>query len=421
MLKENIKSTYAKNNFELLLSSIFLFVVNPFIAVMIVFHLLYSKLVLPKERLINFLIWFLAFFLAFINLTKIPENDLHFHGLQYTQVKGFSLLGYLKAIYKEPMGYIFDYVCYHLSGGSLKFWILSFSLISYLFFFKAIKLFFLKIKAPINLIVLGLILGAFFPQLFSLSAHLIRQFIASAIFIYFAVDKIFYKNNKWWLVVLGVLTHASSLILFSLVYLKFLGNFKQYRFINIFLIILLLFYQKIADLLLPVFGGISPFVRYILERASRNTNFDLGSFPWLNFVMMLVMIIIVLISKKLVGRYFNKSKITEESENDSSELEQNFIFFFTIMIILSFFILSNLHQSELSIRLFFYLFFYFPFVFPLLIGRFKNRAIISYFISVLFIFFFAYRLEFGVWHYASLFEIVTSSVFSFLTRPEPVI
>ena len=421
MLKENIKSTYAKNNFELLLSSIFLFVVNPFIAVMIVFHLLYSKLVLPKERLINFLIWFLAFFLAFINLTKIPENDLHFHGLQYTQVKGFSLLGYLKAIYKEPMGYIFNYVCYHLSGGSLKFWILSFSLISYLFFFKAIKLFFLKIKAPINLIVLGLILGAFFPQLFSLSAHLIRQFIASAIFIYFAVDKIFYKNNKWWLVVLGVLTHASSLILFSLVYLKFLGNFKQYRFINIFLIILLLFYQKIADLLLPVFGGISPFVRYILERASRNTNFDLGSFPWLNFVMMLVMIIIVLISKKLVGRYFNKSKITEESENDSSELEQNFIFFFTIMIILSFFILSNLHQSELSIRLFFYLFFYFPFVFPLLIGRFKNRAIISYFISVLFIFFFAYRLEFGVWHYASLFEIVTSSVFSFLTRPEPVI
>lgn len=412
---------------ETLLFSISLFFLNPLLGVIFTFNILFSNFSVNKYRLTNYFIVFLSFFLAFINSTKIPENDLLFHASQYLLAKNFTLLEYLNYIKKEPIGYIFNYLFYYLSGGSVKFWIITFSFFSYLLFFKAIKIFFLKIKAPINQLVLGLILAAFFPQLFSLSAHLIRQFIASAIFIYFAVDKIFYKRNKWWLAVIGILTHGSSLILYAFVYFKFLGNFKKYRIINIILIVLLLFYQSIAKLLLNTIGNLNPTIEYILTRASEDTTFDLGNFQMLNYILMFIMIFIALSSKRFVGRQFVKSsKISLNLKEDlydekRKDIEKSTKFFFSTMIILSFFILMNLNQSELSNRLFFYLFFYFPFVIPLFIARFKKSVLLSYFFSIALMLFFTYRLIYGVWEYASLYEITTNNLFSYLFRAEPKI
>jgi len=406
-----------------------LFLINPLLGIITAFNILFSNIIFFKAKVINLFIFLLATFLALINSTKIPENDLLFHASQYLEANKFTLLDYLNYIEKEPLGYTFNYLFYYLSGGSVKFWIIAFSFISYMLFFHAIKRFFIKINAPINLLVLGLILAAFFPQLFSLSAHLIRQFIASAIFIYFAIDKIFYKNNKWWLVVIGVLTHASSLILFLLVYFKFLGNFKRYRIVNIILIIMLLSYQSISKVLLNVFGEMNSTVKYILVRASADTTFELGDFQFLNFIMMFVMIFIVLSSNKFIERQFIKEKkhslwSNNKPLNKNSQqlvIKKDLKFFFSTMIILSFFILTNLNQSELSNRLFFFLFFYFPFIFPLFIGRFKNSTSIGYLLSILFILFFIYRLVFGVWEYASLSEISTNTFLSYLFRLEPII
>ena len=230
---------------EIIFISVVLFLINPLASIILVFNALFSKGVKLKSNLINLLIIFLALSLSFINMTKVPENDLQFHAYQYLFVENRSLFEYLVIIKKEPIGYIFNFLIYHISNGSIKIWIFVFTFSSYLLFFSALKLFFQKITAPYHLLVFGLILAAFFPQLFSLSAHLIRQFIASSIFIYFAVDKIFYGNNKWWLAILGVLTHGSSLILYLFIYFKFIGNFKRYMFLNIYKEIIIYLFKYI--------------------------------------------------------------------------------------------------------------------------------------------------------------------------------
>ncbi|NVK51783.1 MAG: EpsG family protein [Flavobacteriaceae bacterium] len=415
------------NTKELQLFSAILFLINPLLGLLTIFNVFFSNWVVNKRKLINLFITFLAFFLAFLNSTKIPENDLIHHGSQYLMAGDYTFFQYLGSIYKEPLYYIFNYLFFYLSNGSFIFWVITFTFFSYFLFFQAVKMFFLKINAPTSQLVFGLVIAAFFPQLFSLSAHLIRQFIANAFFIYFAMDKIFYKKNKWWLVVAGVFTHASSIILFFLVYFKPLRDFKKHKVLNIALIVLLLSYQFVGKLLLYFLGGINDTFKYILERASTDTTFDLGNFQPLNYVMMFVMIAIALTSRKIIGRQFIKMNESiedtkEESINKNQErllIEKDSKFFFSTMIVFSFFILANLNQSELSNRLFFYMFFYFPFVLPLFIARFKQKDLIYYALSILLMLFFTYRLVFGTWEYAPLIEIVTNSFFSYLFQATP--
>tara|TARA_R110001632_G_scaffold101693_1_gene209583 strand:- start:9900 stop:11174 length:1275 start_codon:yes stop_codon:yes gene_type:complete len=415
------------NTKELQLFSAILFLINPLLGLLTIFNIFFSNFVVNKRKLINLFITFLSFFLAFLNSTKIPDNDLVHHGRQYLMAGDYSFFQYLGSIYKEPFYYIFNYIFFYLSNGSFIFWILTITFFSYFMFFQAVKMFFIKINAPTSQLVFGLVLAAFFPQLFSLSAHLIRQFIANAFLIYFAIDKIFYKRNKWWLVLAGVFIHASSIILFFLVYFKPLRNFKKYKFLNIALILLLLSYQYIGKLLLYFFGDINDTFKYILERASADTTFDLGDFNSFNYVMMFTMITIALTSKKVIGRQLMKVneniEDTEENPVDKNEkrllIEKDSQFFFSTMIVFSFFILANLNQSELSSRLFFYVFFYFPFILPLFIARFKQRDLIYYIMSVLLMLFFTYRLVFGTWEYAPLLEIATNSFFSYLFQSPP--
>lgn len=389
------------------------FLVNPFLSLVFFFHLLCYKEKFQNKILINCFIILLAVFMAFINSTKVPDNDLYFHGMDYLNAKNLNLYDYLSLKNKEPFFYIFNYYFYNLTTGSFKLWVITITFVPYYLFFTAIKLFFYKIKAPKNQLLLGIILAAFFPQLFSLSAHLIRQFIAAAIFIYFAVNLIMYNKNKWWLVLAAVMIHYSSLILFCLmIYRSVIKKIKQKKTLNVLIIFVLLFYQEISKFLLSIFGNLNEPITRILTRASQDTSFELGNFPWFNFVMMSLMIIIALTDKKTLSKQYY-SKLLDK-ENINSEYSS---FFFT-MILLSLFILFNLQQSELSIRLFFYLFFYFPFIAPLFVGRFKNQSLLCYITSIFFIIFFIFRLNNGIWEYAPLLELATNSTFSFLFEPE---
>lgn len=389
-----------------------LFLLNPFAGVLFLLHLLFSNLHIPRKKLTNLFIICISFLLSFINFTKIPENDLIHYTIEYMVVSEYSFSDYLIQYGKEPLYFVFNYIIFYLSNGSVKFWLIAVTFISYFFFLTAVKKFFYKIEGYKYQLVFGLAIAAFFPQLFSLTAHLIRQCIAASIFVFFAVDYLFYKNNKWWLPIIGVLFHASSLLLFPLVYFKFLGDFKKYRIINIVVIALLLSYQEIASVLDSLIGGKNTTIDYILSRAISDTTHDLGKFPVVNLVMMIFMVFVVVSRKKIEQK-------EEHNKNKFLEVNLGMNRFFFMMVFLSLFIVANLHQSELSNRLFFYLFFFFPFVFPLFIAKFKQGAIISYLFAVLFILFFIYRLEYGVWTYAPLNELLTSSTFSFIFSIEP--
>lgn len=392
---------------------VLLFLINPFIATI---SLVISLFFISRIRLsgyLSFVTIIIAFFFSIINMTKIPENDLLYHGQQYLLAGDFSYLIYLLYIGKEPIYYTFNYIIYSISNGGIKVWIFSYSFISFYLFFKSINIFYRKNRANSYQIALALVLAAFFPQLFSLSAHLIRQFIAASLFIYFTVDKIFYKNNKWWLLIAGIFTHTSILILFLLSYLPWLGDLKKHFSKNLLLIIALTSYQVISSIMLSYLGGIIPFVTYILKRASKDTTFQLGEFSIMNYVMMVIMVGIVLFFLA------HKSGMKNSWKKYSQKSYQKYRHFYSIMIYFSVFILMNINQSELSNRLFFYLFFFFPFTVPLL---FKKKSTInkisSLTIALFFIFYFLYRLPNGVWTYAPLQEIITNNLYDYFVAQD---
>ncbi len=391
-----------KNNQSIYLILIILFSLNPFFGVFALVNLLFI-IKYKNDKFYNLLIIFLSILLSLINITKVPESDLLNHGLRYLQSGDFNFPAYLIHQRKEPIYYIFDYILYHLSNGSLNAWVISFTFFSYFFIFKSILLFFRKIKASRIQIILGLMIAAFFPLIFSLSAHLIRQFIASSIFIYFAVNKIFYNKNKWWLIIIGVFTHSSSALMFPLVYLSFLGDFKNKKALNISLLIILTSYQFIASILYEILDGKYPMLSYILKRASGDTTYDLGEFPIINIIIILIMMVITVLYNSF---YVNSSE------------KKSVRHFFAISWFLSIFILFNTHQSELSLRMFYYLIFFLPFIIPLMFK--KENVINTFFVYVMCIglsFYFLYKLVYGTWTYAPLLELLSNSIVSFSKGP----
>lgn len=374
---------------------ILIFILNPFCGTMILwlFYLLDSN----QNKSYTLLVVLMSAMATFINLTKVPENDLYYHTGDYLMAGNLDYFPYLAYKTKEPFFYSFNYFCYHLTNGSVKVWLFILSFVSYLFMLLATVKILTKLKATKSQILLGIIVAVFFPQLFSLSAHLLRQFVAGAIFVYFAVDFIYYKQKKWWLPVLGFLIHSSSIILFPLVFFKKLGNFKNHFSINAFLLVVLLSYQMVAALLLKVIGG-GGFLGRLLQRGSADTTFDLGEFNVVNYILMLFMWFVAFIILKRKDGY--------ESENRH---------FVSIIFALSIFIIVNIQQSELSARMFFYLFFFFPLMLALLFTKkVKGYKELNFMISILFIVFFIYRLSHGTWTYAPLSSLLKFTAIDYL-------
>ena len=383
-----------------------LFLLNPVISVFL-YGLYLNSNKKSTKRTIYFFYFLLSALLAFINMTKVPENDLAFHGNLYLAAEGVNIFEYfVKTWSREFVFYTFNYVFYYLSNGSLKLWIMMISICGYFSFFIGIHKFQKAIYPKSNYILFAICLGAFFPQLFSLSAHLIRQFLAGSLALYFIVDKVFYKNNKWWVLVAALLIHSTIIIYFIVLFIPFLRERPNLKNIwkYFFLIVGLAGYQLLASLLLPIFSG-TPGIEYVLTRASKDTEFDLGGFPLINYIFILSLILIM-----LKNIYF--SKLTKEI--NGLQLIGNLVF---IQII---FILANVQQSELSNRLFFYLYFFFPLIIPLQLKSEKFKEL-RRIITISLLSFFIIRLNSGVWEYDSVWEIITSTTFEFLTRREFVI
>jgi hypothetical protein len=379
-----------------------IFIINPFMGTTLFGIYLSAKRSVDNKMYYMFY-FVLAAFLGFINMTKVPFSDLAYHAGQYLHVKNLNLLQYLAWQGREFVFYTFNYVVFHITGGSVKYWIFIITFISYFPFFIAIHKFHAKINPNPSYILFAITIAAFFPQLFSLSAHLVRQFMAGSVFIYFTVEKLIFNKHKWWLAILGIFIHSSSIILFLLAYIWFLKDRITKKNIGLYvgLFACLILYQLIAQTLLSSVSE-SQSLSYALSRASSNTKFELQGFAATNYIFIVVLMYVIF-----------KNVFVDKLQSRIPGVEH----FSKIFIILTFFILININQSELSVRLFFYLCFCFPFIMPLALQGEKYNGIRK-FISISVIIFFIIRLSTGMWQYDSIFSLISSSVFSFLGRKE---
>lgn len=380
-----------------------LFLLNPVFSVLLYGIYVNTKTNINKNTIYYFY-FLLSVLLAFINMTKVPESDLAFHARAYLSAEGVNIFEYFVKTYsREFVFYGFNYIFYYLTNGSVKLWIMLITMTGYFTFFISIHKFQKSLQPNSNYILFAIFLGAFFPQLFSLSAHLIRQFLAGSLALYFIVDRALYQKNRWYVMVAAVLIHSSIAIYFILAFIPFLKEKPSFK--NIWkytgLLIGLAGYQIIASLLLPVFSGTAG-LEYALTRASKDTEFDLGGFPVINYFFIIILIFIML--RKI---YFSKLR----NEIIGVQLIANIVF---IQIL---FILANIQQSELSNRLFFYLYFFFPIIIPLQLRHEKFKEMRKV-IALSLIVFFIMRINSGVWEYNSVWEILTSTSLDFLLQRE---
>jgi len=105
-----------------------------------------------------------------------------------------------------------------------KVYIFCISFISYgLLAYSLIKLAF-KLELSYKVIIFCICIMMFTPYLFIMSAHLVRQILATSLLFYLLVDTSFYNNKKWWLVIAMVLIHTTTLFFVVFLFLPILKD-----------------------------------------------------------------------------------------------------------------------------------------------------------------------------------------------------
>ena len=334
-----------------------------------------------------------------MNTTKLPESDLAIYLGQFNDVRHYSLLEYISFYQKEPAFYTFNYIMYYLTFGNYKVYILTLTVISYFALFMSLSIFYKHINPRNNQILFAIALAALFPQLFSLSSHLLRQFLASGLLMYYIVNKIFLNKNKWWILLASIFTHTTIFLFLPFLYLSLFKNKITIQKAAIILpvtIVCGIYFDKIL-LFVSGFLNFPSFISYGLSRVLQDRVAELSELPLIAFVLLGLLVMISL--------YFIYIK---------KPVDNRLVHFLNIFLIIPVFVILNINNSELCLRYFFFVYFFFPFIFILPFAFIKSDHNFARY-SVLIVFFalFLNQIDNGQWVYAPLSSILTNTFFSY--------
>ena len=374
--------------------SIPLFVIQPFFLFFFVFlYGLYVKGI--TRKFLYFFVFLGSFFLSMINISKLPESDLLNYIEAFETAKDITLNEFLIINTREPLYYFLLYVSSHFLNFNETLFVFLSTLLPYLIFFSAlIKLSdFLELDANLTIALITCLI--FFPQLFSISGHLLRQFAASSLVIYLLVSLQISGKRKPIYALSAFFIHFSSIIIICLSYIKktkMFTNSLLYFLYLLFFIISIQILIAISAFLeeIPVFG-------IIFGRINNLEGAKLESFNLLNYIF-----IALLLFMAIFNLYFEKKKNLHDSWviNNIGISISAMVFIFSLIPEL----------SELAIRIFFYLYFLISiilFYFITYIKKYKFVREAMQILAMLMMIAFFYSLEYGVWTYAPLIEILS--------------
>jgi hypothetical protein len=378
------------------------FLINPFFSVFFLFFfLLISKKV--DAASIYFLCFLLAVYIGCINSTKLPVNDLVWYMDFFSDAGKMKLGEYISSLGgtgKEPAFSIFNFIAYRLVFGSGQLYLVLFGAITYTLLCTAVYRFSVALHSSKRVVLFAILVMALLPYIFTLSAHLLRQFLATSILFFVMVERFFYNKKYWWLLGIMIFIHSSSLLFLPFVIVPFLGSPVSKKTIGYYFILLavIFFIQKIAGslLLLAPFGSS---LSYAFVRASQNTGYELEP---LSLVKIATAILLAIVPQFII--YFRQRELKKN---------RGAVHFFNILFFLMCFIILNLNQVELSNRFNFYGWFFCPFILVIVLNHVKPAFVFYPVISVFLFFFFIYYLHAGTWEYKISSSILTSTLFHY--------
>ena len=326
-----------------------------------------------------FLILVVSFFLGLINSVKVVESDLLFYLKQFEFSSELSYLEYILFNIKDPIFYSFNYFFYHFISTDFQLYIFLLTVISYFFLLLSIFNFSNWIGLNYRFSLLSLIILALFPQIFSFSAHIIRQFLALSIGFY-ALSIYFENTNKKlgiFILFISCLIHSSNLLLFSIIFFSLTFK-KLFKWSLLIIPAIIYIYTKIS-IDNPLLSG---FVR--LKNIS--TGAELDSIGLLPILLCISLIIINLIAN-------SKNNLTPQKI-----IFDRFFYFFNII----FFFFLIIKNSELASRLLFVIYFLWPIIFSAFLFKLKSKSSFIFPSIFFFLIIFLLNLFFGIWTYEDL-------------------
>lgn len=333
----------------------------------------------------------LAIYLCSINSTKTPESDMVGYLEMFSKAEENGLENTIKFWDSDRLKEIaygtFVYLSYFILGGNERLFIAVITFLTYFFIFKAIYLIDNKKENNNYLIVAAAISIAFFTQYFTLTAHLIRQVLATSIFMYAISLRINGQRTYWlWLAVaFSVHNAVGVLIALSMIpYIKRKPNLFMILILSILTSLFTTYFSKIAGVLENMVNS------YALQRAANAEGASDG------LEIDIIASIIVFVPLGIIS-LINSFKRRPEISPIYSNL--------TILLIL---LVASLSFSPLlQYRFFFFAYSFIPFIIPHL---FKNGTIVSKLyctaFSCFFIARFFYTFEGLTWDFAPLEVIV---------------
>ena len=392
-----------------ILISLFIFIFNPIIAVLLVT----IQALKTRQYTYNnvYVFTFIGIILmSFVNMVKIPENDLENYIYYYHNAQSYNFFDYLKfggqlvGEWKEPAYTTFAYILNYICVDNEYIYKFLYTSINYFLLCKSVYIFSKEQKdIPIYYCTLGIAFMFFIPYIFTMSLQIMRQFFAGSLLIY-NLSRISFDNKRnkiydYIIILIMVLMHTTSLIFVPFLLLPYFEKSIKYKnnwfFFGIILSIIVGI-RFVSGLLLKIgFGSNLIMVNDALNRASQKTTFELESLGPIQIIMIIFIILLC---------YFLSYK-SKFSTQPGMMRYCHLWFFITI------FILINLDQTELSGRFLFYVYPAVPILLISFLAIIRIKPITTILIAIGLIIFWGIYLEIGTWTYDIPFSIWLTPIF----------
>jgi len=260
---------------SLLIVAFIIYLINPLLGI---FLLAISLSLSNGGRKPNTIYLYLAIsiFFALLNTTRTPESDLLRYKIDFENASNVSIGQYLSGVQKEIIYYIFTFILNRLLLSNFSAYIIVVTMLQYMLKFMALE----KIIGKDNkvFLVFGSLLILLDGNSFFGSIHLLRQYTACSIFMYFFAERFVNHKTLWILIPIAVLIHSSSGVLFILAFIPGLQNRINPRLmitITVLLIVLLTFGDRIIAILDYATRAVS-WLNYPFERIASMGELDYG-------------------------------------------------------------------------------------------------------------------------------------------------
>lgn len=343
-----------------------------------------------QKRSHNIIFWSILsiVFISLYNATKIPENDLSWYVDYYLMAENYGLSHYITMLSggKEPLYQILVYCLHFIGGSNVHFFIFSISLISYLFLLKGLLI--LRRNSDLSDLEFMLVVFflCFFPWTFSLSVHLIRQFMALSMALYFLLAYYFYDQKKYIIGgIVSIFIHSSVIFILPFYFKGFRKPFnKSNLYLYAIIVTLLLLLSTIGNMMSSLFAG-SNTLSHIATKAAYGTTFE-TSLPFFQLLASIIWTSLVFFSIYVINRTLKTNKLFNVILNFS--------------LILLFFIIFNKNNAEIQLRYNFFYWSLFPFFCAIYLSAVKLKTgVISVLMVISFAIWNIYNLYLGQWTY----------------------